>query len=151
MSDLNKTPQSIKRASIRPSPTVSVVQLIMSVLFLIFGVALMLTAANEAGGDGSGFIMAFLVIWVVACLGTMIYSIVNLASFTGARNRPSALAIDVVEIEKEDESRSAVSSPGGESMDFEAKLRKLEALRKDGILSEEEYQRKRKEILDQKW
>lgn len=111
----------------------------------------MSTAARGSGGDGTGFFMAFLVIWIIVCLGGIIYSMVNLASFKGAKNKPSALAIDVVEMENEDESRSAVSSLGGESMDFEAKLRKLEALRKDGILSEEEYQRKRKEILDQKW
>jgi hypothetical protein len=81
----------------------------------------------------------------------MIYSIINLASFKGARNKPSALAIDVIEMEKEDESRAAVSSSTGELVDFETKLRKLEGLRKDGILTEDEYQKKKKEILEEKW
>jgi|YelNatPaOPRAMG01_1025707.scaffolds.fasta_scaffold45720_1 hypothetical protein len=151
MSEVNKTPQTIKRASIRPSPTVSIVQLVMSILFLIFGVALMSTAVGEARGDGSSFIGVFLVIWVVACFALMIYSIINLASFKGARNKPSALAIDVIEMEKEDESRAAVSSSAGELVDFETKLRKLEGLRKDGILTEDEYQKKKKEILEEKW
>lgn len=35
--------------------------------------------------------------------------------------------------------------------DFEEKLRKLQRLKEDGLLSEKEFQRKREEILDQKW
>jgi hypothetical protein len=35
--------------------------------------------------------------------------------------------------------------------DFATKLRKLETLRKDELISEDEYQKKRQEIMDQKW
>lgn len=34
---------------------------------------------------------------------------------------------------------------------FETKLRGLESLRKDGFVSEEEYQRKREEFMREKW
>ncbi len=35
--------------------------------------------------------------------------------------------------------------------DFEEKLRKLENLRTDGLISDEEYEKKRKEIMNEKW
>ncbi len=37
------------------------------------------------------------------------------------------------------------------SMDFDEKLRKLEKLKEDGLLTEEEYLKKRGEILKTKW
>lgn len=39
----------------------------------------------------------------------------------------------------------------GEEKSFDEKLRKLKALKDDGIISEEEYKVKRKQILDDKW
>lgn len=37
------------------------------------------------------------------------------------------------------------------ALDFEEKLRKLESLRQDGLISEEEYQQKRSEIMKENW
>jgi hypothetical protein len=47
----------------------------------------------------------------------------------------------VVEIEPDEEA----------AIDFAERLRKLEALRKDNLVSEEEFQAKRKQIMDEKW
>ena len=44
--------------------------------------------------------------------------------------------------------------PGGaqaQEIGFEMRLRQLEALKKDRLLTEEEYQRKRAEILGETW
>jgi hypothetical protein len=41
----------------------------------------------------------------------------------------------------------APDAPG----DFDAKLRKLAKLREDGLLSGEEYERKRAEVMRQRW
>lgn len=38
-----------------------------------------------------------------------------------------------------------------ENLDFESKLRKLDDLHKDGLINKEEFQRKRDEIMNQKW
>ena len=46
----------------------------------------------------------------------------------------------VLEIEEEDQDG-----------DFDSRLRKLEGLRTDGLIDKEEYQRKRSEILAEKW
>jgi hypothetical protein len=39
--------------------------------------------------------------------------------------------------------------PGSE--DFESRLRKLESLKKDGLITDEEYQQKQGEIMKEKW
>ena len=49
---------------------------------------------------------------------------------------------DVIDIETE--SSGQVNDPG---LDFEFKLRKLENLKKDGLISEEEFRKKREEIF----
>lgn len=58
-----------------------------------------------------------------------------------SKNRPSMY--EIVE-----EQNSAETST---TIDFEAKLRKLEQLYRDRLITEEEYKVKRKEILDEKW
>ena len=40
---------------------------------------------------------------------------------------------------------------GGEEGSFAAKLRELDVLKKDGLISEEEYQNKRAVIMQDKW
>ncbi len=39
----------------------------------------------------------------------------------------------------------------GEELPFDEKLRRLEALRKEGLITEAEYQAKRREMLDRQW
>lgn len=43
-----------------------------------------------------------------------------------------------------------MKSPTGAAMPFDEKLRRLEALRKEGLLSDAEYQAKRREVLAEK-
>jgi hypothetical protein len=45
---------------------------------------------------------------------------------------------------------NAVQEDAGQG-DFEGRLRKLESLRRDGLISEAEYARKRAEILGERW
>lgn len=136
-----------KRITVRPSPTSSIITLVMSILFLIFGIVFMGSVLGEAD-EARGPMTFFLVIWIGACLGMAIYSLVNLSSY--GKSRPNPAALEVLEVEdrkapdkKED---SAPTRP-----DFGTRLRELEALKKDGLLTEDEYQRKRREILDEKW
>lgn len=39
----------------------------------------------------------------------------------------------------------------GNGYDFEEKLRKIERLRKEGLITEDEYNQKRSEIMNEKW
>ncbi|WP_409343251.1 SHOCT domain-containing protein [Paenibacillus sp. MBLB4367] len=45
--------------------------------------------------------------------------------------------------------KSSLASPAAD--DFESKLRKLDGLRRDGLITEEEFAAKRKELMEQKW
>jgi hypothetical protein len=42
-------------------------------------------------------------------------------------------------------------APGETSLTFDERLRRLEKLRSDGLISEEEYRQKRAEMLEEKW
>ncbi len=116
-----------------PHPTRFVLwaQIIIGALFLPFGVALL----SMAEGEARTFAMIFLVIWVVACIAI----IINAAKWLRLVRKGS---IEVGEI---------ADSDGETASGFAAKLRDLEALKKDGLLTETEYQRKRAEILQEKW
>ncbi|MGQ9802187.1 MAG: SHOCT domain-containing protein [Candidatus Saccharicenans sp.] len=153
-----------KRMTVRPSPTSSIITLIMSILFLFFGLILMGSVLGEAD-EARGPMTFFLIIWVMACLGMAVYSIVNLASY--GKSKPGPTALEVVEIEgdrgqeKMEGSTGPAKSAADEShpqetksvkgADFGLRLRELESLKKEGLLTEEEYQRKRREILEEKW
>jgi multidrug resistance efflux pump len=48
--------------------------------------------------------------------------------------------------------KNASASPAAAAaLSFDEKLRRLDQLRKDGLLTEEEYQQKREEVLKQQW
>jgi hypothetical protein len=138
----------VKRASIRPSPTASAIQLVMGIVFLIFGVVFI--SGNLSGAEeGRGPMLFFMFIWVIGCLAIIVYSIINLQSFKG--RKPGLMSLEIVEMEKGDTDGIQPAAGPEAGLDFETKLRKLEALRRDGILSEDEYRRKKQEILEQKW
>jgi hypothetical protein len=116
-----------------PSPTRIMLwaQIIIGAVFLPFGVALLLTAEGEA----RPFAMIFFVIWVAGCLAI----IANAAKWLRLIKKG---AIEVGEISDVD---------GGTTDGFAVKLRNLEALKKEGLITESEYQRKRAEIIQEKW
>jgi uncharacterized membrane protein len=121
-----------KIASVRPSPLASKITIVMLVIFLFLGLFLM--------SDVPGI---FTMVWVIACIGGIIYSIRNLSTYSNEqKSKLPATATDVIEIQSERETATE---------DFETKLRKLESLKKDGLITDEEYIQKRKEIMDEKW
>lgn len=129
-----------KIASVRPSPLASVAGIAGGIIGLGFGIVFLASAPSEPGPDG--FRKFFFLIWFLLCGGIIVYYARNLASFSkeGAPSVPLT-ATDVVEMEPDEAC----------AMDFAERLRKLEGLRKDGLVSEEEFQRKRREIMEEKW
>jgi hypothetical protein len=128
-----------KIASVRPSPLASKITIVMLVIFLFFGLFLM----SDGPGSGEASFSLFRMIWVIACIGGIIYSIRNLSTYSnGQKSKLPATATDVIEIQSERETATE---------DFETKLRKLESLKKDGLITDEEYIQKRKEVMDEKW
>lgn len=129
-----------KIASLRPSPLASMAGIIGGVIGMGIGLAFIASVPAEPGPDG--FRNFFFLVWFLACAGMIAYSIYNLASFKqGEAAQVPLTASEVVEMEQDESG----------AMDFSGRLRKLEGLRKDGLISEEEFQAKRKQMLEEKW
>ncbi len=105
----------------RPSKPASVMGVVVGGLFIVLGVTQVMPMA---GGFG--------IIWTLMAVGITATHAFNLFSKGG-------VATDEVEFKVE------------RTGDFEERLRKLERLRQDGLLTEQEYQQKRTEILGQQW
>lgn len=132
MADTNR-----QRTVVRPRPTkLSGVGLIVAGgVFLLFA-ALPLGAAE---GEARPFALLFGAVWILVCLSFVVYGIHVVAS-----DRP---AVGVV-LEVEGATPGAGPAPAG---DFAARLRDLEKLREDHLVTEEEYGKKRAEILSAPW
>ena len=122
------------KAYVKPSKAASVVQIVVATLFLPFGIVLCLSAEGEA----RMFAMIFMVIWIAACGSIIVYGLLVLFS----RKPPAMTEIDIESLD--------ISQPVA-GMDFETKLKKLESLRQERLINEEEYRRKRSEIMKEKW
>lgn len=123
------------KASVRPSKASAISLAIMGTLFLIFGVVFIW---NTADGDARPYALMFMVLWVAICGLMVVYGL----SFIFSKRPPAVTEIDI-------EGLGGVSAEGG--TDFASKLRGLESLRKDGLISEEEYTAKRSQIMKEKW
>ena len=123
--------------SIRPRPTKpsGIAMIVMGIIFLAFS-ALPFSAAE---GEARPFAMIFGAVWVLVCLGFVVYGVYILVSA-----RPSiGIVYDI-----EGGTPTGGSNTGN---DFDARLRKLEKLKQDQLISEDEYRRKRAEILKDRW
>lgn len=140
----------ILKTGAKPAKPVLVMGLVVAVAMLIFGVFFFNAVLRDSGGE-SGPASAFMALWFLVLGVIIVYFVYYL------RTRKS-----VVEIETETgapaPASGAAAAPtgaptvaGGTGTDFDARLRKLEGLRKDGLVTDEEYRAKRAEILGEKW
>lgn len=135
-----------RTATIRPSPFMSAAGAIVFSLFLIFGVTLVSVGISENSSEtGMNLLIAmFGLIWVTVCIGGIVFHIRNYRSWSQDPPNGSAdTTIGVIEYDAAPDRESAA--------DFETILRKLENLKKDNLITEEEYKEKRREIMDKKW
>lgn len=117
---------------VRPGRGAAVIQLVMGLLFLMFGLVLTTVGKEDASEPSLWWALtAFQVVWVAGCGALIVYSIAVLRGWRGT----SAVVLDI-------------EGGGG---DFDERLRKLDGLRRDGLISEEEFRRKRDEIMKEPW
>lgn len=115
------------KQSIKPSKSVSKIQFFISFFFLIFGINFLVMAIRT----GIGVVTIFSLVWIGLVLFNMYRSFLNAFTDRG---------MSYYELE---------SSDG--NINFEKDLRALERLRDEMLISEEEYQEKRSEIINKKW
>ena len=114
------------RGGIRPGRPVAFLGMIFGAGILIAGIA-----SGALGAPG-----AFGVVWVLMGL-----AVVGINAYYAFARKPRG----VYELDVETGEQAV------EPNDFESRLRKLEGLRRDGLISEEEFDRKREEILAERW
>ena len=111
----------------------------IGVLFLLFGLTLAVVVAMEASASELGLLIAqiaFFILWIAGCIAI----IVSYIRILRGRHSPEQNALLDVHVED-----------SGTTGDFETRLRQLEHLRRDDLISEAEYQDKRTQILQERW
>jgi len=124
----------------------SILGLILAIIGLWFGfVVLNLTGkAVDLGGGEKALRIVFGIVWFTFWIGAIVMNVLNLYSLSRSKTAGSQTAASPT-------AEAAAPRRAEESSDFETKLRKLESLKRDGLVSEEEYQRKRDEFMRDKW
>jgi len=112
------------RYRVKPSKSQSVLGMIVGVIFVFIGI----TQVSQFGGFG--------VIWTLVAIAITGYHAINVFSNQGV----STYQVDV---------QSDVETERNDS--YESKIRQLHRLREDNIISQEEYEKKKEEILNSKW
>lgn len=124
-----------KKIRVKPSKSQSILGLIVGLIFVFIGI----TTISQMG--------AFGIAWTVIAIVITVTHGMNVFSDKG-------VATEVIEVSSEndlDRINDLKVEKVEEKYNFDEKLRKLKKLRDDGVLSELEYQIKKKEILEEKW
>ena len=115
----------------------------MSVLsiFWTLGVVCLILVAFAAGSRAA--LPCFIAMFVIGIIASIAYHMANISSENGVNTEEFDFRVE------------GYSTPGGsvknDDPDFAERLRDLEQLRQDGLINEDEYEAKRKEILSDKW
>jgi hypothetical protein len=127
------------KSQIKPNKTASLAGFIIGLAFMVFGIVFYLVLLPEMDfEDGSGYLISlFFVIWTLVVLFIALFN---------ARNYFSSQGISVIDMDFESEKDE---TPVQDTI--EIRLRRLERLRNDSLITESEFNQKREEILREKW
>lgn len=128
---------SVHSIRVGPGKPGALALVVLGTLFLVFGLGLVSVGISENHETGLQIMLGlFGLIWAVVCLSMVGFGLYSLFG----RKPPVAVTV-------------GIDGPGAgrETPDFDTRLRKLGALRDEGLISPEEYDRKRAEILGERW
>jgi hypothetical protein len=114
------------RGRVRPGKSVSTLGLVVAVVLVLIGLTVVTPAMGAIG-----------LLWTIVALAIALFHAYNLLA-------PGGVSVVDVDLER---GSSELPNPS----DFDRRLHDLEALRSDGLISQEEYERKRTEILADRW
>ena len=139
--DGEKGKKVMKNAYVRPSKPMLTMGFVVSLCFLVFGIVFFIVLTAEGAVIGQ----IFMVFWMFVCLliaGFYAYQLIHYKDPV----KSSPLHIGIIN------DFSGSSSDGDDTkLDFDTRLRKLEGLKKEGLISQEEYNKKRAEIMKERW
>ncbi len=143
------------RGRVRPGKASSLMGMVIGAGFVVLGLVL-LGGGGFGGFGGMGApptFSAFAVVWLLAAVGITGFHAYNYFGRRGAATMEWEVDLPHgVEPGGEAwraEGAAEITQAGGD--DFDSRLRKLEGLRGDGLITEEEYAQKRAAILAEKW
>jgi hypothetical protein len=127
-----------QKAYVKTTKPGLVVGIIVVIAFIVFGIFFFSLLSGE---PDAGIGQTFLTIWMFVLLiigGVFVNNLINYDKNPGASvaeeiDMPGAINTHEVEIS------------------FDEKLRKIDKLRKQGLISDAEFEAKRQEIMQQKW
>ncbi len=122
-------PKGIK---VKPSKPASLFGMIVGIVFVFIGLFVVIPNAGMFG-----------VFWTLIAVGITGFQAYNFFGDKGV----ASWEIDIDTGANAETNNQSTSVSG----DFETRLRKLNRLKEDGLITEEEFQKKREEILREKW
>jgi hypothetical protein len=116
--------------------------IVVAALMLVFGLVFFVVTVEGPGSEPGLFILQvlFFGIFITACAAMIVHMRKLL------RRRGDADPASLVDLHLPDGDREPGAAPT-----FAGRLRELEALRKEGLISAAEYREKRAEIMGEKW
>lgn len=132
----------MSKISLTPSKPVSAASIAALIFFLIFGIGFAFLVGNVLSENEAPALMSivfylFIFIWIGTVFFMLIYYVKNYNSEKG---------ISILDINTEEESGKA-----NRDRSPSERLRELEALKKEGLITDKEYELKRSQILSDKW
>lgn len=134
MSNMHITPGSVTKTQARAG-------IVIASLFLLFGLGFGFVVLQETPDSEPGlqFLLGmFMLLWVIACVAM----IVMYNRLLSKGSNPADNAIVDIHVD----SGTQASKP-----EFADRLRELEKLKNEGLISAQEYGDKRAQIMDDKW
>ncbi|MEE9910517.1 MAG: hypothetical protein K4571_02235 [Deltaproteobacteria bacterium] len=119
------------KAYVRPGRIASAIGIVAAGAMLVFGVVFFRLLDDDASEIGR----IFIVLWMLIVILMIVYNVSNLKS-----RKASSAVLAEINLDLPDRDGN-----------IEEKLRSLERLKKDHLITDAEYLQKRKEIMRQKW
>jgi len=129
------------KMSLTPGRTISAGSIVGLIFLLLFGIGFAIVVGNVLAENDAPPMFSFLFfIIIVAWIGTVLFMIVY-----HVKNLNRAKGLSLIDINTEPDNNNDVKRTPMQS------LRELELLKKDGLVTEIEYQQKRAQLLDERW
>jgi len=129
------------KMSLTPGRTISAGSVGVLIFMLLFGIGFAVTVGNVLAENAAPPMFSFLfLIIIIAWIGTVLFMLVY-----HVKNLNRAKGLSLIDINTEPDSNNELKNSPMQS------LRELELLKKDGLITEIEYQQKRAQILDERW
>ena len=132
----------MSKISLTPSKPVSAGSFVILIFLLLFGIGFAVIVGNVLSeNDASPLMTMIFFLFIIMWIGTVLFMLIY-----HAKNFNSKKGISLIDINTEtDINKTEMQRTPAE------RLRDLESLKKEGLITEKEHEQKRAQILSDKW